>query len=187
MFYMLGLKSGRKARGAYKPRLETLEGRALPTLFSVSAPPDTFADQEATAVATATDGPNEVVQAHVAGEATPAGMGTHRGAFYLGPQTDLLQIDSSPEGDQNLGDPIAVAFAYSYTATLQDLAGQPPLDPPATRRKYYINRDGPKPCGDRSTPSALCARGPILPGARQRIWREVAGGGELGFPRRQRT
>jgi hypothetical protein len=110
----------------HNPRLEVLEDRTLLTLFTVSAVPDSAVFSEATASVTYTPGPNQVVRTSLAGDASPAGMGDHRGQFYLGPQTDLLQIDTAPEAGQHVGDPIRVAFLYSYTSRLQNFDGYPP-------------------------------------------------------------
>jgi hypothetical protein len=131
MFFTLRRKPGTEARRTrrHSPRLEALEDRTPLTLFAVSAVPDSTAEQEASASVTCSTGANEVARVSLAGEAFPAGQGVHRGAFYLGAGTDLLQIDTAPEAGQEWGDPIAVAFAYSRTSTLQNFFDYPPGNP----------------------------------------------------------
>jgi hypothetical protein len=128
MFFFLRRKPGTEARRIrrHSLRLEALEGRTLLTLFTVSAVPDSAAEEQATASVTYSSGANEVAQASLAGEAVPAGQGLHRGAFHLGAGTDLLQIDTAPAAGQQWGDPITVAFAYSRTSTLQNYFDYPP-------------------------------------------------------------
>jgi hypothetical protein len=139
MFFILQRKRRTEARGTrHSPRLEPLEDRTLLTLFMVSAVPDATAQEEAVASVTHSLGEAKVARASLFGEAAPAGQGTHHGAFYLG-ETDSLQIDTLPAIGQNLGDPITVAFAYSYTSTLQTLFGYPPVNPAYVAWHGYLD------------------------------------------------
>jgi hypothetical protein len=148
MLWLLRRKRRTEARRTrrHSPRLEALEDRTLLTLFTVSAVPDSTAEGEAAASVTHSFGANEVAQASLAGEASPAGQGVHRGAFYLGAPTDLLQIDTAPAAGQQWGDPIAVAFAYSRTSTLQNFFDYPPGNP------AYVQWHGFLDAGDASQP-----------------------------------
>src|SRR5262245_61148622 len=107
------LRTATRGPRHYSPQLEPLEDRTLLTLFTVSAVPDATAQQEAAASVGSSAGAKRAVRAAVVGDAFPAGQGDHRGAFFLGAATDLLQIDTAPDAGQNLGDPITVAFVYS--------------------------------------------------------------------------
>jgi hypothetical protein len=115
-------------------------------LFTVSAVPDATAEQEAIASIGYSPGERRAVRTSLDCDAFPAGQGLHRGAFYLGSETDLLRIDTAPDAGQNFGDPITVAFTYSYTSLLQNFDDYPPLNP------AYVEWHGFLDAGDATQP-----------------------------------
>jgi hypothetical protein len=126
--------------------LEALEDRLVLTLFTVSSAPDATAYQEAVAQAGASSGERSVIRAGLIGAATPAGMGNHEGSYYLGAANPLLEIDTAPDVGQNYGDPITVAFVFSYSVSLQNFDGYPP------QNTSYVTYHGFLDAGDAAQP-----------------------------------
>jgi hypothetical protein len=104
--------------------LEALENRTVPTVFSVTQVPSTFSLEQATADVQVGQDQGPVADVSVMAAAHPVGMGYQSGYFSIDGEPDnALEIDTAPDAGQQLGDPIQIAFSYSWTATLQTYEG----------------------------------------------------------------
>ena len=123
--------------------LETLEGRALPTYFSVSQVPALLTLDQATVGVQVRQDQGPVADVAVAASSHPVGMGYQSGYFSSdGSLDNALRIDTAPGPGQQLGQHVKIALSYTWTDTLQTNEGteMPPWDTFITSSASVVTR-----------------------------------------------